>query len=126
MILHDLKIQGIDLLPGPGVGANSTHPSNRDSKSHAFRVRLTHMGPVKVSHAVRHLNLTPMDYVERRISRFCNISGSTRPRKIVHLSKFARFQKECIQFVSKLISKIIFINYLREDLQTTKLVQWLK
>ncbi len=32
----------------------------RHSKSHAFRVRLTHLDPVKVSHAVRHLNLTPM------------------------------------------------------------------
>ncbi len=31
--------------------------------SHPFRVRLTHLGPIKVSHAVRHLNLTPMDYI---------------------------------------------------------------
>ncbi len=72
-------------------------PKCRDSKSHAFRVRLTHLAPIKVSYAVRHLNLTPMDYakVESRISRFGNISGSISPRKIVHLSKFAGFQKEC-------------------------------
>ena len=48
------KIYGLVWSYIPAIWPIPIYKPYRDSKSHAFRVRLTHLGVILLSHAVRH------------------------------------------------------------------------